>query len=232
MCKRLFAKNSNASMQQTSLLGGVNYGYDPLSYDPQEVINKLKSYKNVDNMLADCKKHGIENKPGNNFYSDNKTEQAIKEQLYTLLHHYEWLGADESYFKLIDDRIDMFQEIIDADEKARIEDLEAKGVLCPKCSHGKMETFNTGILKVEVLKHSGGPMGGGTNVTTNSTIEYQFHYKKCDECGHWEMIEYRETPNWWDKLWGKKFTKGDIIEEYKKGNVRSQDYKSHNITRW
>ena len=209
-------------------------GVSPLAYDANEVIKKLESYKNYRVMLADCEKYGVKNIPNQSFYSNNKTEQAIKEQLYTLLYHYDWLGADEDYIKLIDRRIQMFQEIIDNKEKERMDELIKEGKLCPKCKHGEMKYHNTGLVEIDHEWFSGGPAGPGVHVSGEGIKEYQFHYKKCEECGYWEMTEYRETPSWWDDLWNLDcpFTSGNIIEKFQKGELSSKKYKSHKITRW
>ena len=105
---------------------------------------------------------------------------------------------------------------------------------CPKCKQTIMGYFDTGVVKVNYEYHAGGPIGGGVNISGNGTQEYQFHYYKCGKCGHWEMYEYRETPSWWDDLWGLDcpFTRGDIIKKWQNNEFYSKKYEGHTFTRW
>ncbi len=106
---------------------------------------------------------------------------------------------------------------------------------CDKCNIGTLSIYKDhGLVDIEYDWYGGGPIGGGIHVSGHGHQEYQFHYNKCTNCDNWEMIEYRETPSWWDDLWGLDcpFTKGNIIEKYKNGQVSTHKYTSHTITKW
>ena len=104
---------------------------------------------------------------------------------------------------------------------------------CPKC-RTSMGYFDTGVVEIEYDYTAGGPIGAGIHISGHGKQEYQFHYYKCGKCGNWEMCEYRETPSWWDDLWGLDcpFTKGDIIKKWENNEFYAKKYTSNKITRW
>ena len=106
--------------------------------------------------------------------------------------------------------------------------------MCPKCGL-KLQYKDNGLVVIEYDWFAGGPIGAGIHVSGHGKQEYQFHYNRCPKgCSEgWEMIEYRETPSWWDDLWGLDcpFTTGNIIEEYKKGEIYGRKFTGFTITR-
>ena len=120
------------------------------------------------------------------------------------------------------------------DKKIKYEDeiLLTWNPCCPDCKT-TMGYFDTGVVKVNYEYHAGGPIGAGVHIFGHSSQEYQFHYYKCGKCGHWEMYEYRETPSWWDDLWGNDcpFTRGDIIKKWQNNEFRLKTYEGHTITK-
>ena len=208
-------------------------GYPQPQFDIPQLVTKLEEYKDINVFLADCDKYGIKNDGKRSNLADlDKNLQALKEQLYALQWQYESYGL-ESYNKLREKRIKEFsgwKEGVDDDKK---EELRENGLICPECDSEMVEKY-TGLLEVLRTWATGGNVGAGVHISGEGKKEFQFHYKKCKNCDHWEMIEYRETPSWWDDLWGidKPFTKGDIIQEYINGNRNGERYKSHEIVRW
>ena len=102
---------------------------------------------------------------------------------------------------------------------------------CPVCKQTVMGYFVTGVVEVKYEWFTGGIR---THLSGHGSQEYQFHYYKCGKCGHWEMYEYRETPSWWDDLWGNDcpFTRGDIIKKWQNNEFRMKEYEGHTITKW
>lgn len=123
------------------------------------------------------------------------------------------------------------------DTKIKYED-DKKILKSSKCDCGDTLTIycDHGLVDIEYDWHAGGPISGGINVSGHGHQEYQFHYNKCSNpaCDKWEMIEYRETPSWWDDLWELdcQFTKGDIIKKFQNNEFYGKKYTSHKITRW
>ncbi|MBP5785106.1 MAG: hypothetical protein J6W16_05940 [Methanobrevibacter sp.] len=118
----------------------------------------------------------------------------------------------------------------------QIKQWKEEGSLCPKCQQTKLETIDNGLVEIIYDYIRNGCLGTGMNVAGTGKQEYQFHYKKCPECDYWEMIEYRETPTWWDDLWNLNcpFTKGDVIEDFKNGKVykhQNDKFVKYRITR-
>ena len=110
----------------------------------------------------------------------------------------------------------------------------AKVEECPSC--GKPMTYSdSGVVEIEYDYTAGGPIGAGIHISGHGSKEYQFHYYKCPNgcASSWKMIEYRETPSWWDDLWDLDcpFTQGDIIQMYKDGVFYNKKYTGHRITR-
>lgn len=101
---------------------------------------------------------------------------------------------------------------------------------CPNCKT-TMGYFDTGVVEVKYEWFTGGIR---THLSGHGSQEYQFHYYKCGHCGEWQMYEYRETPSWWDDLWGNDcpFTRGDIIKKWQNNEFRMKEYEGHTITKW
>ena len=131
--------------------------------------------------------------------------------------------------------IDFFKRLIMLLSGKRL-DREEKTLLkfgrCPQCNNS-LSYINNGLVEIEYDYTAGGPIGAGIHISGHGKKEYQFHYDKCLNCGYWKMIEYRETPSWWDDLWNIDcpFTQGDIIQKYKNGELYNKKYTSHTITR-
>lgn len=101
---------------------------------------------------------------------------------------------------------------------------------CPKCG-SSMNYLVTGVVTIYYEWHTAGIR---ENQTGHGNKEYQFHYNKCPKCGEWQMYEYRETPSWWDDLWGLDcpFTRGDIIKKWQNNEFSLKKYEGHTITKW
>jgi hypothetical protein len=128
---------------------------------------------------------------------------------------------ESKYHKLRLDRIDEWKGMRKDSDGRVIEQWRNAGILCPKCEKAPMTYYNHGVVKVHFEHFYGGAIGAGIHGSTSGSKEYQFHYRKCNECEYLDMIEYRETPSWWDDLWGNEcpFTKGNIIEYWYDGKM-------------
>ena len=119
------------------------------------------------------------------------------------------------------------------DKKIKYEDdvMLTLNPACPDCGNA-MGYFDTGVVVVNYEWHTAGIR---ENQTGHGSQEYQFHYYKCQKgCKNgWQMYEYRETPTWWDDLWGLDcpFTRGDIIKKWQNNEFNLKKYEGHTITR-
>ena len=106
--------------------------------------------------------------------------------------------------------------------------------MCMKCGT-KLQHKDNGLVVIEYDWTYGGSIGAGIHISGHGSTEYQFHYNRCPfGCNEgWEMLEYRETPSWWDDLWDLDcpFTSGNIIEKYKKGEIPGRKFTGFTITR-
>lgn len=223
------------------------------------ILDKLRSYKNDPELMkGDCEKYNITGDPNQEirWYCDKwVTEYEMKISLKDILVFYN----DEDKMKPpfvpgvpITDRLHSYKNHIDTliekyeaikreqerqqkeYEKLLLKDYQKewqKYGLCPKCKEDKPEDYKTGVVEFEYET-----VAGVIRETQHfvETKEYQFHYKKCPKCGHWEMYEYRPTPSWWDDLWGLDcpFHKGNIISLWENGDACPGEYIGYKITRW
>ena len=223
-------ENSNKSM-----LGTVHQnGY---SFDDEKIIKTLEEWEDISKFNDFCKQYGITDNrsdvKGNSTYND-QTEYNLKviasDLKYKLMHQNE-----EKYHKLRLSRIEEWKGMRKDSDSRSIEQWRNAGILCPKCQKAPTSYYNGGLLKVCFEHFYGGAIGAGVHGSTKSSREYQFHYRKCTNCNHWYMVEYRETPSWWDDLWGNDcpFTKGDAIEYWQSGKMGNcYKFERYEITRW
>ena len=201
-------------------------------FDIAKLIETLESYKDEQTLKDAFKKYDIVLGKEQNTFDNNKTTQAIKEQLWKLVFQYENYGM-EAVIKVINKRIKEFKTWLDNVEEDKYEELRKQGLICPSCAK-EMEYKETGLVDIVYQYFSGGPVGAGIHVSGTGHKEYQFHYKRCKNCPHWEMVEYREVPSWWDDLWGLDcpLTKGDIIAKFINNEMSTKKYESHEFKRW
>lgn len=206
-------------------LQGLKYDSD---IDYVDIYNSLVNCRTPEGMQKECKERGIMISTDVRNISPDKTIQLKCEELLALLKLF-GQGAGEPFKQALEKKIEEFELL----KNKRIEDLQAQGICCPKC-FGKQKKYYTGL--VEIKSHDGfySPLGGGVAVGGDGLTQYQFHYKKCLKCGHWEMFEYRIVPHWWDDLFDIDcpFKKGNIIEEYMNDKIPKEKYISHEIKRW
>jgi hypothetical protein len=132
---------------------------------------------------------------------------------------------------LSDDVVDSdFTVVCECVSENSLENVYPTSVACPKCGT-KMNYIDTGVVVVKYEWFTGGIR---THLSGHGSQEYQFHYHKCPYCGEWEMVEWRETPSWWDDLWDNDcpFTRGDIIKKWQNNEFRMKDYEGHEFTKW
>lgn len=222
------------------------------------IIGKLKLFKeNTEAFDKECKKYKIDDDPNQKFptyksQTSNELRKVLKELRLRYIKKPFIPGVvvtDElMYFKqYIDILLEKYEKIKEEQNeqqkeyerklrKEKSKEWSEQGVLCEHCELGKMEYFETGLVEIYVHSEFFGPMGGGLNFNEDKTREYQFHYKKCEYCGHVEIVEYRETPSWLDDLFKTdiKFKKGDIINKYQCGlfNEDGLKYLDYKIIRW
>lgn len=222
----LFVTKKEIKEEEPVLLGSYN-GYE---YDYDFLIDTLETCKNEKTFKELCSKYGINDPTGTvkdpNVNDRNKTTYSLMVCLHRILYKYTYFDK-EHFIDQIDSEIDNWKDI-------RKAEFEKDGKLCPSCGLGPYNYHDTGLVDIEYDWYGGGPIGAGVHVSGHGHKEYQFHYKKCEKCGHWEMTEYRTVPSWWDDLWGNKcpFTVGDIIKKYQKGEIGTDKYTSHSIKRW
>lgn len=206
------------------------------SFDDEKIVKTLDEWEDIRKFKEYCKKNDItENRSdvkGNTTYND-QTDYNLKVIASDLLYKLNNQG-ESKYHKLRLDRIEEWGGMREISDAKIIEQWRNVGILCPKCEKAPTRYYDHGLVKIVYDYTAGGPIGAGIHVSGTGSKEYQFHYKKCTECNYWEMIEYRETPSWWDDLWGNDcpFHKGDIIEIYRSGNHGHDKFKSYEITRW
>lgn len=217
------------------MLGTVHQnGY---SFDDEKIIKTLKEWEDISKFNNFCKQYGITDNSsdikGNATYND-QTDYNLKviasDLKYKLIHQNE-----EKYHKLRLSRIEEWKGMRKDSDSRSIEQWRNAGILCPKCQKAPTSYYNGGLLKVYFEHFYGGAIGAGVHGSTKSSREYQFHYRKCTNCNHWYMVEYRETPSWWDDLWGNDcpFTKGDVIEYWQSGKMGNcYKFERYEITRW
>ena len=217
-----------------SMLGTVyQNGY---SFNDEVIIKTLEEWEDLSKFEKYCKENNITTNrsdvKSNAIYND-QTEYNLKVIASDLLYKLTFQN-ESKYHKLRLDRIEEWGGIRKDSDDRIIEQWRNAGILCPKCEKAPTRYYDHGLVKIVYDYTAGGPIGAGIHVSGTGSKEYQFHYKKCTECDYWEMIEYRETPSWWDDLWGNDcpFHKGDIIEIYKSGNHGIDKFKSYEITRW
>jgi len=207
------------------------------SFDDEKIIKILNEWEDISKFKEYCKNNNItENSSdikGNATYND-QTDYNIKVIASDLLYKLNNQG-ESKYHKLRLDRIEEWSSMRkDSDEKI-IEQWRNAGILCPKCKKAPTSYYNYGLLKVYFEHFYGGPIGAGIHGSTKGSREYQFHYRKCSKCNHWYMVEYRDTPSWWDDLVGNDcpFTKGDIIEKWQNNQMGTgYKFERYEITRW
>lgn len=206
-------------------LQGLKYDFE---IDYVDIYNCILNCKTHDGLQKECKERGVYLNTDVTHISPYKTIQLKCEELSSLLKTYA-NGSKEQYDKLLETKIEEFELL----KNKRIEDLNAIGLCCPKC-FSKQKKYYTGLI--EIKSHDGfySPLGGGVAVGGDGLTQYQFHYKKCLKCGHWEMFEYRIVPHWWDDLFDIDcpFKKGNIIEEYMNDKIPKEKYISHEILHW
>ena len=217
------------------MLGTVHQnGY---SFDDEKIIKTLEEWEDLKKFKDFCKKNNITDNSsdikGNATYND-QTDYNLKVIASDL--KYKLTYQDESkYHKLRLDRIDEWKGMRKDSDDRVIEQWRNAGILCPKCEKAPMTYYNHGVVKVHFEHFYGGAIGAGVHGSTSGNKEYQYHYRMCSSCNYWEMIEYRETPSWWDDLWGNEcpFTKGNIIEYWLAGKMGdTYKFKSYEITNW
>lgn len=204
-----------------SMLGTVHQnGY---SFDDEKIIKILEEWEDLSKFKDFCKKNNITDNSsdikGDATYND-QTEYNLKVIASDLLYKLTYQN-ESKYHKLRLDRIDEWKGIRKDSNDRVIEQWRNAGILCPKCEKAPMTYYNHGVVKVHFDHFYGGAIGAGIHGSTSGSKEYQFHYRKCNECEYLYMIEYRETPSWWDDLWGNEcpFTKGNIIEYWYDGKM-------------
>ena len=206
------------------------------SFDDEKIVKTLDEWEDIRKFKEYCKKNDItENRSdvkSNAIYND-QTDYNLKVIASDLLYKLNNQG-ESKYHKLRLDRIEEWGGMREESDAKIIEQWRNAGILCPKCEKAPTRYYDHGLVKIVYDYTAGGPIGAGIHVSGTGSKEYQFHYKKCTECDYWGMVEYRETPSWWDDLWGNDcpFYKGDIIEIYKSGNHGTDKFKSYEITRW
>lgn len=206
------------------------------SFNDEVIIKTLEEWEDLSKFEKYCKENNITTNRGdvksNSIYND-QTEYNLKVIASDLLYKLTFQN-ESKYHKLRLDRIEEWGGMRKDSDNRIIEQWRNAGILCPKCEKAPTRYYDHGLVKIVYDYTAGGPIGAGIHVSGTGSKEYQFHYKKCTECDYWEMIEYRETPSWWDDLWGNDcpFHKGDIIEIYKSGNHGIDKFKSYEITRW
>lgn len=228
--------NIKESQDQTKPMLGVVY-QNRYSFDDEKIIKTLKEWEDISKFKEYCKNNKItENRADvktNTTYND-QTDYNLKVIASDL--QYKLTYQNESkYHKLRLDRIEEWNTMRKNSDDNLIEQWKNEGILCPKCQKAPTRYYDHGLVKIVYDYTSGGPIGAGIHISGTGSKEYQFHYRKCKECDHWYMIEYRETPSWWDDLCGNDcpFTKGDIIEKYQSGKMGSTyKFKRYEITRW
>ena len=207
------------------------------SFDDKVIIKTLEDWENLSVFEKYCKENHITTNrsdvKSNAIYND-QTEYNLKVIASDLLYKLTFQN-ESKYNKLRLDRIVELEGMRKDSDDRIIEQWRNNGTLCPKCQKAPTSYYNSGLLKINFEHFYGGPIGAGVHGSTTGSKEYQFHYKKCTSCNHWEMVEYRETPSWWDDLWGNEcpFTKGNIIDCWLAGKM-GNTYKFHyyEITRW
>jgi len=215
---------------------GELVGYVPHGCDYEKVLATIKTWEDVKVFRQACKDWGVkEGKGGQKWGNGNLTERCIQE--YMLGCSYCLDNENEEEFrKYLQCRIEDCTEIIELVKKDRVKEWENAGILCPSCKDSKTNYYTTGLVEIKYDYVAGGPIGGGIHISGTGTKEFQFHYRKCPKCGYWYMVEYRETPSWWDDLWNNDcpFKQGDIIQQYKsrEKDSSSEKFKSYEITRW
>lgn len=229
--------------------------YKEPQFDLVLVINKLKSYANNPvSLVEDCKnwnvtlddnwKPTIQSNKG--ILLDND-QLALQDYMHKALYYYD-KGEDKMkgflsrMIPMLEEWLNDYKEAVEKRRAERKAELEKQGLLCPECNQkgmiSGMEYHGTGVIKINWEHAEGGPMGFGNHQWVRGSTEYQFHYKKCRDCGYWEMIEWRHTPNWFEDLINKifntdnNFVKGNIINEYKWGKFADDGFKSYEIIRW
>ena len=107
-------------------------------------------------------------------------------------------------------------------EEAFINHQIEQGIVCPECRKGVIEYKDNGLVEIVYNYRRRTRIGIRYTYSGTASQEYQVHYKKCPECGKMEIIEYRETPSWFDDLCriDCPFTKGNVIEDWKSGKLK------------
>jgi len=206
------------------------------SFNDEVIIKTLEEWEDLSKFEKYCKENNISTNHGdvksNAIYND-QTEYNLKVIASDLLYKLTFQN-ESKYHKLRLDRIEEWGGMRKDSDNRIIEQWRNAGILCPKCEKAPTRYYDHGLVKIVYDYTAGGPIGAGIHVSGTGSKEYQFHYKKCTKCDYWRMVEYRETPSWWDDLWGNDcpFYKGDIIEIYRSGNHGTDKFKSYEITRW
>lgn len=231
----------------------INFPKLTFSLDVDYVLKRLNIYKNnPQEFLEDCKFHRINGDPNQKILEYPETIHAIQDILRGTKMIYDMYCTNitpgafgdpyfaykakldvyiEKYNKVKEDQIRQQKDYEERLRRDLIEEWRQQGCLCPKCQKGKMEYYDTGLLKIYYNHSEGGSIGGGVHMDVDCADEYHFHYNKCEQCGHWQMVEWRKMPTWWDDLVGsnQSFTKGDIITEFRYGKFREEGYTGHEI---
>lgn len=220
-------------LNEIQLLGSSKYK-EP-QFDLNLIIDTLKSYqKNSELIKSDCQEWNVtlDNnwKPtiqyGKSIQVDND-QLSLQNYIHKALYYYS-KGENklQSYLDkqipILEDWRNDYESTVEKRRKEKREELEKEGLLCPECiDRGLIEGMrrvNNGIFKIYYRKaipsdsapHAGGI--GGNDGYSNKCDEYQYHGRRCPNCGHIIVDEYRKTPNWLEDAL-------NIQPEFKKGSA-------------